>query len=340
MGKVQIQLLYIVSIISLLGCQTINKKPLVKKLKYFIEHKNLGLSEEDTTIKGWKLQIGTGNEKNKKHWKESKKKWIYYLYKVVYKSKGAPTRMGETALRFELKKHDCPDYKQRDCKRKTKYHRFENTQKAHNGSKAGEEFWYRWSIHIPKFNKYSRKKINVSQFHVAGKGINHYPPYQELQIKDQSYHINGLVWTINSEGGLNYYKDCEMQDPNGVCENYQRSYSLLNVEELKSMSGKWIDIIQHTKWSVNKDGFVKVWLNGIQKVDYHGQTHWGKGYARFQHGIYEQIRDYDPDISTVIYFDEMWGKKKSCSDLKLELIDQKCSKIYNNVDLIRGKKIN
>lgn len=328
--------------LSLIGCQSSSKKAVEKfrvmNLKYYIEHKNLGLDKKDTTINGWKLQVGTDEEKNKSHWSQSKKNWTNYLYKVVYKFNGAPTRKGETSLKFELRKGDCPDYKKRDCKRRTKYHRFENTQEEYDGAKKDTAFWYRWSIYIPKFTQYNRRKINISQFHVAGKNIDHYPPYQELQIKDKSYDINGLVWTIDSEGGLNRGKDCEMQDPNGVCEAYQRSYSLLDTEELKSASGKWIDIIQHTRWSENKDGFVKIWLNGIQKIDYHGQTHWGRGYARFQHGIYEQIRSYDPDIPTIIYFDELWGKKQSCQDLKLELIGYDCEKIYNNKDIVRGKR--
>lgn len=334
------KVLYITLGLSIIGCQSGGEESIEKfrdkNLKYYIEHKNLGLDKNDTTINGWKLQVGTDNKKNKSHWIKSRKNWINYLYKVVYKSEGEPTRRGKTSLKFELKKDDCPDYKKRDCKRETTYHRFENTQKEDNSAKKGTEFWYRWSIYIPKFSQYKRRKIIISQFHVAGKNVDNYPPYQELQIKDDFYGLSGLVWVIDSEGGLNHDKDCEMQPSNGVCEAYQRSYLLLGLEELKSISGKWIDIIQHTRWSENKDGFVKFWLNGVQKIDYQGQTHWGRGYVRFQHGIYEQIKSYDPDISTIIYFDELWGQKKSCEDLKLELIGYSCEEIHNKKDIVKG----
>ena len=67
----------------------------------------------------------TSNKKNRSHWIKSKEEWANYLYRGVYASNDEPTRLGDTALRFELHRDDCPDYKKRDCKRSTKYHRSE-----------------------------------------------------------------------------------------------------------------------------------------------------------------------------------------------------------------------
>ena len=33
--------------------------------------------------------------------------------------------------------------------------------------------------------------------------------------------------------------------------------------------GGWNDIVAHAKWSFKKDGFLKIWANGEQKVAYH-----------------------------------------------------------------------
>jgi hypothetical protein len=75
----------------------------------------------------------------------------------------------------------------------------------------------------------------------------------------------------------------------------------------EEVRGKWLDFIFHVKFTRGKEGFVKVWMNEIQIVDYKGVTAYSEkynypkpGHFYFKIGLYRDRMD-EP---MTIYIDE------------------------------------
>jgi len=176
-----------------------------------------------------------------------------YGYKVVKDfTNQAPTDYIEV---FEVRNGDCSSNTGwSDCAN-------DRERSELSGSKdnyPGSEFWYGWSIYIPKdyVNIYPTK-VALGQFHQKG---------------------SHPVWmSQNSNGGL--YLD---QQVHGSTEKY---YPLLSKKEFR---GKWHKIELHIKWSRSDDGFFNVWIDGRQKVKYSGQT-MDASQAYFKYGIYRSF---------------------------------------------------
>ncbi len=176
-----------------------------------------------------------------------------YGYKVVKDiTKTAPTDYIEI---FEVHPGDCSSNSGwSDCAN-------DRERSELSGSKdnyPGDEYWYGWSIYIPKsyINIYPTKTA-LGQFHQKG---------------------SHPVWMFqNSTGGL--YLD---QQVHGHTEKY---YPLLTKKEFK---GRWHTIKLHVKWSKNNDGFFYVWIDGKQKVKYIGQT-MDANQVYFKYGVYRSF---------------------------------------------------
>lgn len=104
-------------------------------------------------------------------------------------------------------------------------------------------------------------------------------------------------------GVLGY--DLQHADGKGgtVCDQYK-------IADIDDLSGKWVDFVQHAKWTGNTDGFLTLWMKvgggGWRKViDYHGRTWWNDEDA----GPYFKMGAYTGDpgwkgATRVIYTDE------------------------------------
>ena len=246
--------------------------------------------------------IGFGNQYKKSKRNNFKK----YGVCIVEKSKGHPVRLGHQSLRFEVKPGDCgyDNGGGDDCKRDSERHEL-------SGNRHGDgEYWYTWSIYLPKdFKNIYPTKLAMGQFHQS-KG-----------------HV---VWMFqNADGG--YFVD------NQVYGRTSRTDRILNQEE---MLGRWNDILINANWTDKKIGFFRVWVNGKLAFKYNGPTK-SKGKKVYQKfGVYRSFmsrykafKSADSESvvvpGQVVYFDEV-RTGKSCSNLKLEQLGYACKDLLSN----------
>jgi len=225
-------------------------------------------------------------------------------YQVV-SAPNHPVRYGKTAERFEVRPGDCSrqhDKSWDDCT--TDRERSElalvnsppnppNKNCAAPNSdgcqRQGDEYWYRWSIYIPGGHQnIFHTKLVYGQFHQFRiKPIGSCPPAFMFQEYGGGYWLN-------------------IQP---VIMGYDDDYRLLEVDEFV---GKWNEIVVHARWSGGKDGWFSVWVNGDQKVDYHGKTLGCDGAAGediasyFKYGIYRSFVSRSPKskkVTTIAYYD-------------------------------------
>ena len=243
--------------------------------------------------------VGFGNQYQKSKRNNFKK----YGVCIVEKSKGHPVRLGHQSLRFEVKPGDCGyDNGGDDCKRDSERHEL-------SGNRHGDgEYWYTWSIYLPKdFKNIYPTKLAMGQFHQS-KG-----------------HV---VWMFqNADGG--YFVD------NQVYGRTSRTDRIINQEEMVS---RWNDILINANWTDKNIGFFRVWVNGKLSYKYYGptKTKGKKVYQKF--GVYRSFmsrykmaKNVDLVPGQVVYFDEV-RTGKSCSKLKLEQLDYDCKDLLSNLN--------
>lgn len=164
----------------------------------------------------------------------------------------APTEMIEI---FEVRPGDCSAHKTwDDCAQ-------DRERSELSGSKdnfIGDAYWYGWSLYFPQdYPNIYPAKTALGQFHQK----NAHP-----------------IWMFqNSSGG--YHLDQKIHGPT------VKYYPLLSEEELR---GKWHKIEVYARWAKDDSGFFKVWVNGVQKVDYAGQT-MSAEHVYFKYGVYRSF---------------------------------------------------
>lgn len=199
-----------------------------------------------------------------------------YGYKVIDDFTGnAPT---EKIEKFEVRPGDCSsEGSWSDCANDRE--RSELKEPVDNRFTGhGSEQWYGWSIYFPEdyINIYPTK-VALGQFH---------------QVKSHP------VWMFqNSDGG--YHLDDQVY---GHTRHYHK---LISENDLR---GKWHKIEVHVKWSKKDDGFMKVWINGEQKVNYSGQTMDAET-VYFKYGLYRSfmsryklMNNVDKVPAQIVYF--------------------------------------
>merc|ERR1711964_629379 len=176
---------------------------------------------------------------------------------VVNKEDGHPVRSGNQSIRFEVRPGDCGHNEDwNDCD--TDRERHELTGKRMSGG----EWWYSWSIYLPKdFINVHPTKVCLGQFHQE-KG------HVVWMFQNQSFSTAGGYWVDDQVPG------------------YTRK--LTQILSQDEMIEKWNDILVNVKWSKKDDGFFKVWLNGKQVYSFAGPTK-TKAQVYFKFGIYRSF---------------------------------------------------
>jgi hypothetical protein len=206
-----------------------------------------------------------------------------------------PVRVGKTSERFEVKPGDCYwNTGWNDCKNDRERSELSEQEPY---SSIGREYWYGWSIFIPKsYPNIYPTKTALGQFHQKQVGR---PP----------------VMFQNHNGG--YWLD--LNQMNGRSSGY---YLLIPEGKLR---GRWHDIIVHAKWSKDESGFIRVWVNGVLKVKHSGPLTKYSHPIYFKYGIYRSFlsryknaNNIDKVPIQVVYFDEV-RKGRSREDVVLTL---------------------
>lgn len=168
-------------------------------------------------------------------------------------TKSAPVNMIEV---FEVRPGDCgTDPGWSDCRNDRERSELSEVNKD---NRPGSEYWYGWYIYFPQdYPNIYPTKVALGQFH-----------------QDKSHP----VWMFQNGGG-GYKLDDQVH---GYSRDY---YKLIDESELR---GKWHKIEVQVRWAKNEKGYFRVWVNGVQKVDYIGQT-MDANRVYFKYGLYRSF---------------------------------------------------
>lgn len=168
-----------------------------------------------------------------------------------------------------------------DCSRNATWDDCKNHRERSEVIEAGtgtptnqnQPLWYRWSFLYPSENQLIWPvKIAVGQFHQLEGG-----PLWMMQVGEKS-----LIWEHIPSG---------------------KQFLLA---DLQSIFDQWIDIKIQVLWRSDISGFLKLWINGQQKVEYKGATSQASS-VFFKYGIYRSFLDRAtkeqkmPDRQSVIF---------------------------------------
>jgi len=194
----------------------------------------------------------------------------------------SPTRSGKYAMKTSLDRH----------KDKVPY----RTELSGPRSKVGGEYWYGFSIFLPKDYVTDNIWEIVAQWH----GVPDFDIGENWRNPVMALSTNGGKWTLLNrwdakrntfEGGKKSYGGTEIYD-----------FGLYETEV-------WADWVIHVKWSYQPDGILEVWKNGEKVVDQKGPNTFNdaKG-PYFKMGIYKGWKDPDRPgdaiSKRVLYHDE------------------------------------
>lgn len=200
-------------------------------------------------------------------------------------------RKGWKAQRFEVRYGDCFST---DCTRTPVYERNEFAQ-AYNENLEGDEYWYGWSFYVPVNATSGNHWVYIAQF--------------------QQHYNYDSIWMFLKRAGQPF---CALLDPRKnqywTCDGTRGTYPLIDET---NFAGRWHDVVVHAKWTVNSDGFTRIYIDGRQVVDYQGYTRTsGNADVYFKYGIY---RHQPASAGTsVVYYDEIRrGKTRNQVDILL-----------------------
>lgn len=178
--------------------------------------------------------------------------------------------------RFELR---AGDTNPTDSARELQYERSECAQEEPRQGR-GETFWYAWSFQVPADFPDSRpvagssQQVHLAQFH----------QFPNPGVTDSPWHP---PWMFGKriKGPL-----CLRLFPTVEKEN-ALWWSLIEDADFR---GPWHQVLVHAHWSGDEKGFLKTWVDGVQKMAYFGPTcfdHDGPVY--FKYGLYRPLSKHN-----------------------------------------------
>jgi len=150
--------------------------------------------------------------------------------------------------KFEVRQGDCGyTSKWSDCSRDRE--RCELSElSASTGS--GDEYWYGWYIYFPEdFKDIYPTKVTLGQFHQRKSDRNLGQVAWMFQIRDGGYQLEDILNLGRNQKAI-----------------------LRKLIDKNDLRGKWHKIEIHVRLEKNNDGFMRIWVNGEQKVDFKGRT--------------------------------------------------------------------
>lgn len=152
---------------------------------------------------------------------------------------------------------------------------------------VGGENWYAWSVYIPADYPGDGLYDIFTQFH--------------------DWHRTLPVWAQDGRAPTNFTMD---DGDITFSLKYQSApetpaHDLFNIGAYTL--GAWHDFVMHVKWTHEPHGFVELWLNGVQKVDYTGPTYMDYGAGNgpyFKMGNYKGTTSWSGTSPRIFYMDD------------------------------------
>ena len=251
-------------------------------------HPTWGSTEISLPDDATSVECSLGNRYGYEDYLSANRPWS-----VGLKKNKSNARFGPNFIRFELRKGDCGSG---DCRRTPKYERTEFAQLETNQSKPGQQIWWGWSFYVPPGYKDGGKDLRSAygtSFAQFQQCCRYEPAFMFIKHVDGPFRVSSFRTVPTAP---------------------QRGFDLISDKDFR---GRWHDFIVQAKWSLKKDGFFKVWVNGKLKADYRGPT-MTKGNKTIYHkfGLYRSAHSANPSRQWA-YFDEIRrGKTRACVDIR------------------------
>jgi len=189
-----------------------------------------------------------------------------------------PVRAGQYAVRFERRDGDA------------EVAGGNRAELRLDNAETGGEYWYGFSIYLPSDWNFAGGDdpwdwLILAQWHGQP------DPNEDWRSPPLSLRLNQDKWGVS-----------ERHDAAPITTSNPSSTMLWEGDGTGD-AGKWTDWVFHIKWSYGDDGFVEVWKDGVQVVDYSGPCAFNdaKG-PYFKMGMYMSP---DQDLSRHVFHDEM-----------------------------------
>ena len=187
--------------------------------------------------------------------------------------------IGDKSIKFEVNNGECGEEpKSSDCDTDR-----ERSEIYYSHEKWKKEKWYKFNIFLPKdYNSIAPAKMSLIQWK------RHNP--SKVLVMFQHTHA-GLTFNRNKD-------------------SFEDSHIILKSNDV--LLGQWTEIIFNTNWHPDEDkGFMKVWIDGILKIDFKGTSNTSKGEElNLRYGLYASaISRYKKAFNTeiipqrIVYFD-------------------------------------
>lgn len=140
----------------------------------------------------------------------------------------------------------------------------ERSELATMRTEIGGEYWYGWSMQLPKdFDPKGHQTIVMQ--------LATYPSPRNGKFPCKA---NGPFMHITAEGKLVFHlQHAGEGGVDSVCDEF------LIHPDITKTQGQWLDFVMHAKWTGDKTGFLKFWVKQHdnhyeQKIAYGGRTWW------------------------------------------------------------------
>jgi hypothetical protein len=182
---------------------------------------------------------------------------------------GDPVRRGARAERYELRDGDCTGS---DCEARRFRAEIKEEPTAVE-AQLGREVWYGYSFmngSIPSATRETALGLVLGQWKLEG---DQPPVFRITQAAAGEGNWAACDPSIcNRAGTAGDDVVIELEDMRrargwGAAQNNGHICRLFN---LAATRGQWMDIVIRTNFSIAPDGYLQVWVNGVQKCDYRG----------------------------------------------------------------------
>jgi len=192
--------------------------------------------------------------------------------------------------------------------------RFELVEKRNTWMRAGQTYWVRMSIFVPKGTTVANlDQIVISDLKAETNGNIILDPVVTFKLVSLAFALNHFV-------GPDRTLDCAVVSNKGGGDN---TLCNINMEQdeimsLSGISGKWTNLVYRVHWADDESGRLHVWVNdkliaGFAGNTSHGGTSFQSKFGAYR-GLYGSQPEPQPDVR--LYFAGV-GRSESCEGLGL-----------------------
>ncbi len=245
-----------------------------------------------------------------------------------YTQDGEPVRMGRRAERFELRDGDCGGS---DCDA-PRYRAEIRMETSRSIARVGKDTWLGWSFY----------NGNIGS---TPKSLSMKPVFGQWKTSGADPAVFRIVQIGKDEGN---WTSC---DPR-ICErtssqadvvvqldamraasdwgNAQNFGYVCKLFDMQSNQGKWVDIVVNTNFAPDSTGYLRVWINGVQRCNYEGRlvADGATGPLSHRRGIFasytarwDQQKPGEPKPTLIAFYDE-FSQGRSREDVDPALREQ------------------